>query len=239
MNVENVNIADLKPYEKNAKKHSEKQIDAIKNSIKEFGFRQPVVIDSKNEIIIGHGRYEAAKKLGMTEVPCVTVSDLSEKQVKALRIADNKLNESDWDLGLLSEELDELSNIDMTDFGFNEAELLEIQIDNSFSEPTSTESSFSTAQSPASESIPSFTENASATSFEAQRPAPSLSQNDGEISREEIQTYKEKANNSGLITKRVILIYKDDEEDAVKKLLGVKQDEQLNVIYKVGELNIG
>ena len=87
MNVKNVKIADITPYNKNAKKHDKKQIANVAESIKQYGFVQPVVIDSEGVIVIGHCRVLAAKKLGMTEVPCVCVDDLTPEQVNALRCA--------------------------------------------------------------------------------------------------------------------------------------------------------
>lgn len=120
MEVINVPVRDLIPYEKNAKNHPDDQIEHIANSIREFGFRQPLVIDAQNVVVIGHGRLMAAKKLGMDEVPCVRADDLSEAQIKALRLADNKTNESEWDFSALEHELDELSvDFDMSDFGFD------------------------------------------------------------------------------------------------------------------------
>ena len=85
-------IQNLKPYEKNAKKHPKKQVQQVANSIKEFGFNQPIVVDKNNVVIVGHGRLEAAKLLGLKDVPVLTV-DLTEDQAKAYRLADNKLNE--------------------------------------------------------------------------------------------------------------------------------------------------
>lgn len=101
----------IKPYSKNAKRHSKSQVEAIARSIKEFGFNQPIVVDKKGVIIVGHGRYEAAKHLGLKEkeIP-VVVADLSAKQAAAYRLADNKLNESDWDMQLV---LDELKGLDI------------------------------------------------------------------------------------------------------------------------------
>ena len=103
-----VKVSDIKPYPKNAKKHPEKQIIQVANSIKEFGFNQPIVIDKEGVIIVGHGRFEAAKHLGMTEVPVIQL-DLTDEQAKAYRLADNKLNESGWEMDLVIEELKELS----------------------------------------------------------------------------------------------------------------------------------
>jgi len=110
-------IENIKPYEKNAKKHPKKQIEAVAKSIKEFGFNQPIVLDKDNVIIVGHGRFEASKLLGLKDVPTITV-DLPEDKVKAYRLADNKLNESEWDMSLAIEELKDLSDemFDLTGF---------------------------------------------------------------------------------------------------------------------------
>lgn len=110
-------IENIKPYEKNAKKHPKKQVEQIAKSIKEFGFNQPIVIDKKGVIIVGHGRYEAAKLLGLSDVPVIEV-ELTEEQAKAYRLADNKLNESEWEMDLVIEELKGLSEdmLDLTGF---------------------------------------------------------------------------------------------------------------------------
>ena len=118
MEINEIKIEEIKPYEKNAKRHPESQVNSIVKSIEQFGFKQPIVLDKNNEIVIGHGRFEAAKLLGMKTVPCIMADDLSEEQIKALRLADNKLNESPWDFDLLNLELADISDIDMTDFGF-------------------------------------------------------------------------------------------------------------------------
>jgi site-specific DNA-methyltransferase (adenine-specific) len=112
-----MNIELLKPYDKNAKLHPKKQVQQVANSIKEFGFNQPIVADKNNVVIVGHGRLEAAKLLGLKDVPVITV-DLTEEQAKAYRLADNKLNESDWDMKLAIEELKGLSEqmFDLTGF---------------------------------------------------------------------------------------------------------------------------
>ena len=110
-------LIDIKPYPKNAKKHSKKQIGQIANSIEEFGFNQPIVVDKQGIIIVGHGRFFAAKLLGLEDAP-ITVLDISEEKAKAYRLADNKLNESDWDMDLVIEELKELSTpmLELTGF---------------------------------------------------------------------------------------------------------------------------
>lgn len=109
----------ITPYSKNAKKHPKKQVEQIAASIKEFGMNQPIVVDAQGVIIVGHGRYEALKLLGWPVKPeWVKTVDLSEEQAKAYRLADNKLNESDWDMALVVEELKELSApmLDLTGF---------------------------------------------------------------------------------------------------------------------------
>lgn len=116
MNIKEKNIKDIKMYKNNAKKHDTTQINNVAESIKQFGFVQPIVVDKNNEIVIGHCRYEAAKKLGMKKVPCVCADDLTPEQVNALRLVDNKSNESDWDFDLLAEELPEL---DLSAFDFD------------------------------------------------------------------------------------------------------------------------
>lgn len=134
MDVKQVKISEIKAYKKNAKKHPEEQVKAIANSIKEFGFRQPLVLDKNMEIIVGHGRLAAAKLLGMTAVPVVMANDLTDEQVKAFRLADNKTNESEWDFDLLEEELDDILTIDMSDFGFEILESIEKDISLSLEE---------------------------------------------------------------------------------------------------------
>ena len=108
-----MDVNELIPYEFNNKEHDETQINRIANSIKEFGFTQRIVIDKDNVVIIWHGRLEAAKKLWMKEVPVVKLEDLTPTQVKKLRILDNKLNESEWNLANLKMELDDLWDLSM------------------------------------------------------------------------------------------------------------------------------
>lgn len=111
----------ITPYSLNAKKHPKKQIEQVANSIKEFGMNQPIVVDKFGVIIVGHGRYEACKSLGWSEeeiLKHVKIVDLTEEQAKAYRLADNKLNESDWDMELVLQELKGLSEemLDLTGF---------------------------------------------------------------------------------------------------------------------------
>lgn len=116
MKVANRNLAELTPYAGNAKKHDSTQIANVAESIRQFGFVQPIVIDRNGVIVIGHCRALAAEKLGMKEVPCVCVDDLTPEQVNALRIVDNKSNESPWDFDILH---DELAEIDLSGFDFD------------------------------------------------------------------------------------------------------------------------
>lgn len=117
-----VPVDDLVPYANNAKKHTAKQINQIRASLREFGFVTPVLIDFENNIIAGHGRVEAARAEGMTEVPCVLVSNLTEAQRKAYILADNRLSETAlWDPELLKIELEGLENLqfDTSVIGFD------------------------------------------------------------------------------------------------------------------------
>ena len=116
------NIDEIIPYINNPR-DNEPAVDAVASSIKKFGFNQPIAIDSKNEIIAGHTRYKAAKKLDLKEVPCVIIDDLTDEEVRAYRLADNKVAEkATWNKELLAEELAGLGNLDMTLFGFDESD---------------------------------------------------------------------------------------------------------------------
>lgn len=128
MEIQYKNPAELKPYENNTKVHPPEQVDRIAESIKRFGWQQPIVVDRDNVIIIGHGRLLAAKQLFLESVPVVYADNLTEEEAQALRLADNKTNESPWDFGKLEEELAALSiaGVDMTAFGFDD---IEAQID--------------------------------------------------------------------------------------------------------------
>lgn len=125
MQIIEKNIKELIPYEKNPRKN-DKSVDKVAQSIDQFGFRVPVVIDKDNVIVCGHTRYKAAQKLHLTSVPCVVADDLTDEQIKAYRLADNKVGEdSEWDMDLLHGELADILDIDMTDFGFDVPDLEE------------------------------------------------------------------------------------------------------------------
>lgn len=111
-------IKDVQPYEKNPRRNDD-AVQYVAESIRVFGWKQPIVIDQDGIIVAGHTRLKAAKKLGLKEVPCIVADDLTDEQVKAYRLADNKVSEaSEWDFDLLFGELDDLIDFDMSAFGF-------------------------------------------------------------------------------------------------------------------------
>ena len=113
-----VKIDDIIPYENNPRKNDD-AVEFVANSIKEFGFRVPITLDANNVIVTGHTRWKAAQKLGLKEVPCIVAKDLTDEQIKAYRLADNKVSEKAlWDFDLLDEELEAINNIDMSMFDF-------------------------------------------------------------------------------------------------------------------------
>ena len=119
LKIEYVNINSIKPYKKNPRKN-EDAIPYVMESIKQFGFKNPVILDKDNVIVAGHTRIESAKRLGITEIPCIYADDLTDEQIRAFRLADNKVAEiAEWDIDLLDTELDDILNIDMSDFGFD------------------------------------------------------------------------------------------------------------------------
>ncbi len=119
MKIVNKKVEELKPYVNNPR-FNDDAVEYVANSIKEFGFKVPIVIDKNNEIVAGHTRYKASLALGLDEVPCIVADDLNEEQVKAFRLADNKVSEkAEWNYELLNEELTELfDKFNMNDFGF-------------------------------------------------------------------------------------------------------------------------
>lgn len=118
MKVQEIRIENLIPYENNPR-DNDKAVDKVANSIKEFGFKQPIVIDKNNVIVIGHTRLKASKKLGLKTVPCLYADDLTDDQIKALRLADNKTNEfASWNLDKLDLEIKDIE-LDLEPFGFD------------------------------------------------------------------------------------------------------------------------
>ena len=121
--VERVSRDELIPYSNNPKEHPEEQVNKIASSIKNYGWDQPIVVDGDGEIIKGHGRLQAAEKLGLDEVPVIWREDLSDAEAKAARIADNKTAESPWDDDLLATELEVLDEFDDIELGFDDGEI--------------------------------------------------------------------------------------------------------------------
>ena len=133
MEVSNISLSELKEYENNPRLINDEAIERVAASIKEFGFKVPIIVDEDNVIIAGHTRKLAAQSVGMDEVPVIIADDLTEEQIKAFRLADNKVSEfSEWDFELLYSEMETL-DIDMDLFGFDE-ELPDIDIDDVFQE---------------------------------------------------------------------------------------------------------
>ena len=121
MQIVNMQLSDLKPYARNPRKNKN-AVDAVANSIRDFGFKVPIVVDKDNVIVAGHTRFAAAQQLGMTEVPVIIADDLTPTQIKAFRLADNKTAElADWDFELLDDELSEI-DFKMTEYGFEDTE---------------------------------------------------------------------------------------------------------------------
>ena len=127
MEIEEISIEKLTPYENNPR-NNDGAVEAVANSIKQFGFKVPIVIDGDYTIVCGHTRLKAAKLLGLEEVPCIVADDLTEEQIKAFRLADNKVGElATWEFAELEKELKELDEMDldfeMSDFGFELPEI--------------------------------------------------------------------------------------------------------------------
>lgn len=117
MQIVEMKVGEIAPYEKNPRKNDD-AVEYVANSIKEFGFKVPIVIDKDKKIVAGHTRWKAAKKLRLKTVPCVIADDLTEEQIKAFRLADNKVTElAGWDFALLDDELAEIG-LNMEQFGF-------------------------------------------------------------------------------------------------------------------------
>lgn len=128
MKIENLKISEIKPFEKNPRRN-DAAVNGVAESIRQFGFRQPLVVDANGVIVVGHTRYKAAKKLGLKTVPCVRADDLDETKIAAYRLADNKLNEvAEWDVDLLEELLPEI-DFDFSTLDIDFSDLLELPDD--------------------------------------------------------------------------------------------------------------
>ena len=126
--IERVPLSAIRPYKQNPKQHTNQQVAQIAASIRNFGFIIPIVLDQAGEIVAGHGRYLAAQNLGLTHVPAVRVGHLTDEQVRAFRIADNKVAESGWDTDMLRAEIEALkvSDFNLEATGFTDKEVGEI-----------------------------------------------------------------------------------------------------------------
>lgn len=127
MKIKQIQIDKLNPYKLNAKLHPKSQIEGLAESIKRFGFTQPIVIDKKNVVIIGHGRLEAAKSIAMIKVPCLVLESLSKAEIRALRLIDNRIAETGWDTELLELEFEDF-DFDFEPFNIDFDEFIEEEI---------------------------------------------------------------------------------------------------------------
>jgi ParB/RepB/Spo0J family partition protein len=127
LKVDYIPIEQLKPYEKNAKIHTDEQIEQIKNSIREFGMNDPIGIWGKDNLIVeGHGRLQACKELGMKEVPIIRLDDLTDEQRRAYTLVHNQTTmNTGFNMGILAEELDNI-DIDMSELGFLDSEAVDL-----------------------------------------------------------------------------------------------------------------
>lgn len=123
MQIISKKISDIRPYEKNPRRNDD-AVKYVAKSIEEFGFKVPIVIDKNGVIVCGHTRYKAAKMLNFDSVPCIMADDLTDEQIKSFRLADNKVAEkAEWDFDLLNEELSDIFDFDMVEFGFEDVGL--------------------------------------------------------------------------------------------------------------------
>ena len=126
MEIVEIDINEIKPYEKNPRKNDD-AVRYVKASIEEFGFKIPLVVDKNSTIVAGHTRYKAAVQIGMKKIPCIIADDLTQEQIKAFRIVDNKTSEfSSWDFPELENQLEDIISIDMKMFGFEEIEPIDM-----------------------------------------------------------------------------------------------------------------
>lgn len=126
LKIVDLSIDKVVPYDNNPRNNDD-AVDSVAESIRQFGFKVPMILDKDNVIIAGHTRLKAAQKLGLKTVPVIYADDLTEEQVKAFRLADNKTGElAEWDFALLESELKEITGIDMQEFGFLVKEIVQI-----------------------------------------------------------------------------------------------------------------
>lgn len=202
---------EVKPYPNNAKMHPPEQVKQIANSIKRFGWQQDTVITADNVLVVGHGRRLAALEIGC-KMPFHRVGknadELTEKDIKALRLADNKTAESGMDFGKLKLELDDLKDFGMSDFGFTMST-------DGFMNPVDD------YDGEDADELPDFGDDG----FEEyQEP----------LSKEELAQYSDNADNF-LMKRRVIITFKPEQEEEIKRMLGITED-KMHVVYDLNEL---
>lgn len=203
---------DVKPYPNNAKLHPPEQVKQIANSIKRFGWQQDTVITADNVLVVGHGRRLAALEIGC-KMPFHRVGknadELTEKDIKALRLADNKTAESGMDFGRLKLELDDLKDFGMSDFGFTMS-------NDGFMNPMQ-----DATEETESDELPDFEDDGFA---EYQEP----------LSKDELAQYSDNADEF-LMKRRVIITFKPEQEEEIKRMLGITED-KMRVVYDLDEL---
>lgn len=229
LKIEYLPIEEIKPYAGNAKRHPAEQIEQIKNSIKEFGFDDPIAIWN-GEIVEGHGRYIAANEMGIDIVPVIRLDHLTDEQRRAYNIAHNKLTmNSDFNLELLQLELESLE-LDMTDFGFTEAEILELTVDDE--EEASGRNLFVHDVNDAQHQDNHEGVEWSGESNEQQIYKPLEGSG---LTKDELEEYASRA--ESIVTKRVILVYRtQEEENFLRSILNTEPEKELGVVYDVANL---
>lgn len=230
MQVEELSISAVKPYEKNPRKN-DRAVDGVAESIKKFGFQQPIVVDKDGVIVAGHTRYKAALKLGLATVPCVRADLLNKEEVKAYRILDNKLNElSSWDFETLSNEL--------ASFQFN-FEGFDVQIPTFDSSSSIVSEWNSNAQSQAPTATPAT--NVAPTSSVNVQTATQADNLDLSTLPPELQGVRldpdpmqEIKGDDQVMKSRIIIAYSKEREDEVARLIGVEKI--IKCVYTLEEL---
>lgn len=213
LKVKQVELTKIRPYEKNPRRN-DNAVDAVANSIREFGFKVPIVIDKDNTIVTGHTRYKAAKRLGIATVPVIVADDLTPEQVKAFRLADNKVSElAGWDYDLLKGEMGEIK-IDMLDFGFPEF-------------------LFDSSEEPVDEGREPIHGNVNVPSQPISRESLPRELQDAELEPTPI----EKIEGDGkTLMERVIIVYPKEREGEIAKMLGLEKIEK--VVYSIDDFNV-
>lgn len=222
------NIEELIPYENNPR-NNDAAVEYVANSIKEFGFKNPIIIDKNNVIVAGHTRLKAAEKLGLVKVPTIMADDLTDEQIRAFRIADNKTAEiSVWDFEKLREELDQVLDFEMEEFGFNEAELIELTVDDGHGYITQNNNSYG-IQDEDDAFETDYDETDHYNHPESNRS--NFIEND-EISKDDLNYYSQRAEQQ--VSKRVIIVYSTDEEERfLKKVLRQEEDRPLKTVIDI------